>query len=610
MFSTWEPLVHITASESKVHSENSRPSPGPQSGSETAPQIDSDVDDIHAADYSATGASANASGMSAVWQANNAFYANLRHELRTPINAILGYSEMLLEDLPPETSQGSPATQSAQSADSETTVAKKLRQIHHAGDKLLALVHDRLQGGPTAGDGDLATIESCVSQLRLEMQRPLEQVIACGQSLLAEPELEQQVIDDLQKIIKAGNKLATIVDQGVCVIHGTLHLTDSSVTAAASASTSSDPMSPLLASQHGDGFDSLVLSKAQHSIETGTILLVDDSESNRDVLCRRLRRQGHIVSTADDGLKALDMLENGKFDLVLLDIKMPEMDGIHVLQHMRSQSSMRHIPVIMISALDELDSVVRCLEMGAEDYLPKPFNATILQARIGACMEKKRLRDREILYLQRIEAEKQRADDLLHVILPAPIVEELKSNNAVKPRRHENVAVLFTDIVGFTPYSDKRQPEEIVACLQKLIEAYESFAAEEQMLKIKTIGDAFMAVANLLTPVENPVLSCIRCGLRMIEAANNLESSWRVRVGVHIGPVVAGVLGRRQYQYDLWGDTVNTAARMESHGTPNRISLSDTAWKWVEDRCEGESLGMLQVKGKGSLGIVLFNSFK
>src|SRR4029077_2861591 len=134
---------------------------------------------------------------------------------------------------------------------------------------------------------------------------------------------------------------------------------------------------------------------------------------------------------------------------------------------------------------------------------------------VGACLEKKRLRDREIEHLRQIEAERERADTLLHVILPAQIVQELKATNEVKPRRFDNVAILFSDIVGFTPYCDKRQPEEVVANLQELVVAFEDVAFDHKLLKIKTIGDAFMAACGLLDPVDNPVLNMVHCGVKM-----------------------------------------------------------------------------------------------
>jgi len=257
----------------------------------------------------------------------------------------------------------------------------------------------------------------------------------------------------------------------------------------------------------------------------------------------------------------------------------------------------------MISALDEIDSVVRCIEIGAEDYLSKPFNPVLLKARLGASLEKKRLRDREVVYLKQIEVEKKKSDELLHVILPHDIVEELKLNNFVLPRRHADVAVLFCDIVGFTPYSASRQPEEIVAALQQLFEAYEELATVHEMYKIKTIGDSFMSTAGLITPVENPVASAVRCGLEMVQTAKRLPAGWDVRVGIHAGPVVAGVVGRKQYLYDLWGDTVNTAARVESHGAKAGVSVSSTAWDRVKGMAKGQSLGLVPVKGKGEMEI-------
>ena len=192
------------------------------------------------------------------------------------------------------------------------------------------------------------------------------------------------------------------------------------------------------------------------------------------------------------------------------------------------------------------------------------------------------------------------------MILPDPVVEELKATDTVRPRRNDGVAVLFTDIVGFTPWCEGREPEEVVATLQQLVEEYERIARRHELQKIKTIGDAFMAAAGLLQPVENPVLSSVQCGLEMIACARDMQADWNVRIGLHLGPVVAGVLGKQQYLYDLVGDTVNTASRMESHGVPGSITMSRAAWTQIEDVAEGESRGSVQVKGKGDFEIVRF----
>jgi DNA-binding response OmpR family regulator len=132
------------------------------------------------------------------------------------------------------------------------------------------------------------------------------------------------------------------------------------------------------------------------------VLVVDDQESNRDLLCRRLEREGHRPTPAEGGVQALDRLQRESYDLVLLDLLMPDMSGYELLARMKSDANLREVPVIVISALDELESVVRCIEMGAEDYLPKPFDPVLLRARVGACLEKKHLRDKELAYFRAV----------------------------------------------------------------------------------------------------------------------------------------------------------------------------------------------------------------
>jgi PAS domain S-box-containing protein len=224
-----------------------------------------------------------------------------------------------------------------------------------------------------------------------------------------------------------------------------------------------------------------------------------------------------------------------------------------------------------------------------------------ISARKKAEEDLARLHDLETAYLAEIEKEKQHADDLLHAIFPHPIVQELKSTNVVKPRRYENIAVIFTDIVGFTSYCDGRPPEEVIPRLQVLIEAFEDISVKHGLEKIKTIGDAFMATSGLLAAVENPVLACIKAGFDMISAVRSLTPDWQIRVGIHSGPVVAGLVGRRQYSFDLWGDTVNTAARIVDQAPAGEIALSATAWLRVRTRCRCESLGRMDIKGKGLL---------
>jgi class 3 adenylate cyclase len=341
----------------------------------------------------------------------------------------------------------------------------------------------------------------------------------------------------------------------------------------------------------------------------GRVLVVDDNPFNREVLARRLQRQGHTVAEAVNGRQALDMLAAQHFDLVLLDILMPEMNGLEMLARLKADDRLRHLPVIMISALCDIDNVAHCLQTGADDYLPRPYNATILRARVDALLERKRLRDREVEHLRQIEREKERVNELLHVILPAEAVRELQESGEVRPQRHNDVAVLFADVVGFTPYCDAHSPEQVVAHLGRLVGRFEEEADAVGVQKIKTIGDAFMAVANLLRPSADPVLACIRCGAALVAAATQVPPHWQIRVGIHVGPVMAGVVGSRQYLYDLWGDTVNTAARIQAAAEPGTITLSRAAWERVADKCRGSSRGAVTVKGKGEMELVRWNGF-
>lgn len=333
------------------------------------------------------------------------------------------------------------------------------------------------------------------------------------------------------------------------------------------------------------------------------ILIVDDNETNRDMLGRHLKRLGYRSSDAANGQEALDMLEHKYYDLVLLDIMMPGMNGYQVLEVIKSEEKLRHIPVIVVSAIQEIESAVRCIELGAEDYLNKPFNVVLLKARLQACLEKKSLLDQERLYRHQIEAEMHRANELLEVILPKNIVEELKETNQVRPRRHEQVAVMICDIAGFTPYSENHPPEEVLSNLGKLTENFEEHTLTYGLEKINSIGDEFMAAGGLSGDRENPVLDCVKCGFDFIQSAQALPAKWNLRIGINVGPVIAGVVGHRKFLFGLWGDTVNTAARMQTNSKVGEIYVTKSAWERLGDACEGESRGIVEVKGKGPMEV-------
>ena len=208
------------------------------------------------------------------------------------------------------------------------------------------------------------------------------------------------------------------------------------------------------------------------------------------------------------------------------------------------------------------------------------------------------------------QAERRETDRLLRAILPDQIAKELRTSGRVRARRHEDVAVLFADIVGFTEYCDTHDPEEVLEALTRITLRFEEISEGHGLEKIKTIGDSFMAATGLLSPMLNPDLQCVKAGLDMIDACRETTPMWSVRLGIHSGDLIAGLLGSRKFLFDVWGDTVNTASRVESNGVPNAVSVSRTSWNRISHACRGQSRGMVAVKGKGEMEMFLVEGLK
>ncbi|MBW4492472.1 MAG: response regulator [Oscillatoria princeps RMCB-10] len=348
--------------------------------------------------------------------------------------------------------------------------------------------------------------------------------------------------------------------------------------------------------------------------DLAAVLVVDDIEANRDLLGRRLQRQGHTVTLAQDGLQALELIQAQPFDLVLLDIMMPRMNGYQVLEHLKADPALRYIPVIMISAVDDLDSVVKCIELGAEDYLTKPFNPVLLKARINACLEKKRLRDQEQAYLKQLQAEQEKSERLLLNILPEPIAELLKQGHNTIADSFGEVTVLFADIVDFTKLSAHISATELVNLLNEIFSAFDRLTLKHGLEKIKTIGDAYMVVGGVPVPRPDHAAAIAEMALDMQLAMAQFNAGrsepFRIRIGINTGPVVAGVIGTHKFTYDLWGDTVNIASRMESQGIAGSIQVAPATYQLLRDMYQFEERGEIDVKGKGAMNTYLLTGRK
>lgn len=335
----------------------------------------------------------------------------------------------------------------------------------------------------------------------------------------------------------------------------------------------------------------------------GSVLVVDDNPSNRQLLLDQLEWLGHVGTPAENGRLALKQLQERKFDLVLLDIMMPELDGYETLAQIKAKPELRHIPVIMISAVDDLASVVRCIEMGAEDYLPKPFNPILLKARVTASLEKKRLRDQEQEYLRQLEIEQEKSERLLLNILPRPIAEQLKRGQSTIADNFAEVTVLFADIVDFTRFSAQISPAELIELLNEMFSTFDHLAEQHGLEKIKTIGDAYMAVGGLPTPRNDHAEAVADMALDLQAAITDFTrgngESFALRIGINTGPVIAGVIGTSKFIYDLWGDTVNMASRMETQGIPGAIQVTRSTYEHLADQYLFEERGEIHIKGRG-----------
>jgi adenylate cyclase len=343
------------------------------------------------------------------------------------------------------------------------------------------------------------------------------------------------------------------------------------------------------------------------------VLVVDDSKTLRRILIRELNSIGITnIAEAGDGNEAVERLRVEKFDLMLLDMEMPELDGLGVLKVVKSTPELSYLPVIIISSAENFDRIVECIQVGAEDYLPKPFNAVLLRARVFSSLEKKRLRDLDrehILELQRekemLHIEQMKSEKLMLNILPKPIADRLKRGEKNIAGSYPEVTVLFSDLVGFTKMSAKKTAPELVKLLNDIFSRFDKRAELLGLEKIKTIGDAYMAVGGLPIPRSDHAEIVADMALGMYQDLTDFnqanQQEIQMRIGIHSGPVVAGVIGFTKFSYDLWGNTVNTASRMESTAGNGRIQVSAVTHELLKEHFVLEEREMVECKGLGPM---------
>ena len=353
--------------------------------------------------------------------------------------------------------------------------------------------------------------------------------------------------------------------------------------------------------------------------KTAAILVVDDSRTLRKLLVRSLNQHGYQnLTEAVDGRDALELARQREYDLVLLDIEMPVMDGFEVLREMKADPVLRDVPVIVISGQEQMESAVRAIEMGAEDYLPKPYNPVLLRARVTSSLEKKRLRDLDRLRLselqlekEMLQIEKEKSERLLLNILPRAIADRLLGGEKTIAEAYQSVTVLFADLVGFTNLSNHTDAGEIVNMLNEIFTEFDRLVDRHGLEKIKTIGDSYMVVGGLPVVRQNHAGVVAAMALEMLEAIAELNreahTNRAIRIGINTGPVVAGIIGRKKFSYDLWGSTVNLAARLESGGLPGQIHVSQSTREALGEQFDLTARGVIHAKGVGDITTYFLN---
>jgi adenylate cyclase len=360
-------------------------------------------------------------------------------------------------------------------------------------------------------------------------------------------------------------------------------------------------------------------AKVSSDFQKAKVLLVDDSRLIRMGLRKSLVEIGlSDITEAGDGREAIETLVRERFDLMLLDMEMPEMNGMEVLAVLRDTPHQAWPPVIVISGNTSQEDAVRCIELGAEDYLTKPFNPVLLRARVKTSVERKRLRDQETLRMRQLKrqhealaSEQAKTEQLLLNILPRKIAQRLRAGEEHIADAFPNVSVLFADMVGFTAMSRTMTASALVEVLGDLFSRFDLITEKHGLEKIKTIGDCYMLAGGVPDPMDDHAHAVIDAAIEFCTALEEMRErtggALRMRIGVHSGPIVAGVIGLRKFTYDLWGDTVNVASRMESTGEPGRIHVSVNTANLVRNDFKLESRGSIEVKSLGQVETFFVN---
>lgn len=543
--------------------------------------------------------------------------AKLRHEFRTHLNAIIGSSDLLLEDCQTRAYQ---------------LLIPELKKVQLSGQHMLKLVNKLLDPDELEARTSDHALKECAAEASQALRPPINNVIASCEALLksaADLSLPS-LLNDLQNIHTACGKLLALIDR-LESPGGSPQVkrqnADSPVptpsspkmTATTSLASQKIGMTTSFVSQKIGMTEALRPVTMEEieiaSGERGHLLVVDRNKLDRDLIQRRLSRFGHTVATAESGRQALEMMRAEKFDLVLLDILMPEMNGFQMLQEIQDDEALRDVPVIVASSLHETDSIARAVALGAADYLPKPFNTILLRARIGACLEKKRMRDQEVFYLRELERLNQDLEvrnEFIRKAFGRYTSEELVAQFLETPDglglggETRRVTILMSDLRGFTSMSERLTPEQIVTLLNSYLGTMAEVIMQYQGLIDEFIGDAILAVFGAPIQREDDTQRAVACAVAMQLAMVEVNEQNRraglpevaMGIGLNTGEVVAGNIGSlKRTKYGVIGSQVNLTSRIESFTIGGQILIPESTREAVGDALRIDGQMVVEPKG-------------
>ncbi len=483
----------------------------------------------------------------------------VRHELRTPVNAILGYTEMLLEDARDE---------------GDDIAAADLERILHCGRDILTLIERSLDPERVSAEQG-RDLGSYGKQVRADLRDPLGAITGYTELLIeiSREDGNEPRARDLERVLAASRKLLEL---------------SSDIVAVATAAPETSGLARAASMAEGVLAKIRAMPAETASDREGSLLVVDDSAMNRDLLARQLARKGYVVATAEGGEQALRTLDEQPFDLVLLDVFMDGMDGIEVLRRMKSSERLCDIPVIMISALDEVDSIVRCLEIGAADFVSKPFHPTLLDARIQATLAATSAR----------AAPREAGGEIERLVagtFPAYLLQRLRAGTVQSLDSSTSAAVCFIDIDQAVAATD---PRERAGRVETLIDAAYAVAGEHGAT-VLLHGIGLLVAAGFPDAVPGAAERVARTALAFAQHAQ--AHGLPCRSALHTGALHGAVIGRDRLAYSVWGDAVDLARRMALGAERGEIIVSSACYGLIKEEFALRNRGIIDVAGRGQM---------